>query len=175
MNHNANDHQDKSIPQKTFLDLLSNETIDKTRANTFLNWPLITPKAQDMIIAGWSYTNIADRVICIHCDALFHKWTESDRPYEIHRLKSPQCPFVLMTEKQSAIPLTTNIAITTAPITNVAVGAVNTTYALACRRYETFQNWPHTEKDPLPSIESFVDAGFYYTGWIFEYLLITNQ
>jgi len=172
INHDTNDHQDNPTPQKLFLDLLPNETIDKIRANTFSNWPLITPNAQDMIIAGWSYTNIADRVICVYCNTLFHKWTESDRPYEIHRLKSPQCPFVLLNEKKVRTAPATNITITTEPITQAAVGAVNTKYALACRRQESFLNWPHTEKDPLPSIDSFVDAGFYYTGWLFfEYLL----
>jgi hypothetical protein len=167
INHNVNDHYDNPTPQKLFLNSLSNDTIDKIRANTFSNWPLITPNAKDMIAAGWSYTNIADRVICTYCDALFHKWAESDRPYEIHRLKSPQCPFVLMSEKKTETTPATNITITTEPITQAAVGAVNTNYALACRRYETFHNWPHTEDNPLPSIESFVDAGFYYTGWFF--------
>jgi hypothetical protein len=161
MNH---DHQDNTNPQKLFLDSLSNATIDKLRANTFSNWPSITPNAQDMIIAGWSYTNIADRVICIFCDALYHKWTESDRPYEIHRLKSPQCQFVLSVEKKSETAHITNITITTTPNTQTAVEVANSAYALACRRYETFQNWPHTEMEPLPPVESFVDAGFYYTG-----------
>lgn len=176
ISHDTNDLQDDPVPQKLFLYLSSNETIDKIRANTFLNWPLITPNAQHMILAGWSYTNIADRVMCVYCNTIFHKWAESDRPYDIHRLKSPQCPFVLLNEKKVGTAPATNITITTEPITQAAAGAVNTTYALACRRHESFQNWPHTEKDPLPSIDSFVDAGFYFTGWFFfEYLLIRNQ
>lgn len=166
MNDNANDQEDKPNPQKLFLNTLSKEVIDKIRANTFVNWPSITPNTQDMIAAGWSYTNIGDRVICIHCNILFHKWTESDRPYEIHRLRSPQCPFVLSAEKKAANRSASTITITTEPNTQAAVGAVNTTYALACRRYETFQKWPHIEENPMPSIESFVDAGFFYTGRI---------
>ncbi|CAF4982344.1 unnamed protein product, partial [Rotaria sp. Silwood1] len=135
------------------------------RANTFSNWPLITPTAQDMIIAGWSYTNIADRVICVYCKTLFHKWAKTDRPYEIHRLKSPKCPFVLLTEKNSSTSsTTTNITITTQHNTSAIVDALNSTYSLAYRRYETFQNWPHTKENPLPSVQSFVDAGFFYTG-----------
>jgi hypothetical protein len=117
-----------------------------------------------MIIAGWYYTNIADRVMCVHCHALFHKWSETNRPYEIHRLKSPLCPFVLLIEKKAAATPTANIAITTEPNTQVSAGAVNTTQLLACHRYESFQTWPKNEENTLPSIELFVDAGFFYTG-----------
>ena len=160
----TNDQQDNSSPQKSFFKTLSNVAIDKIRANTFTNWPSITPNAQAMIVAGWSYTNIADRVICIDCNALFHNWKESDRPYEIHRLKSPHCPFILATEKKAANGFTSTITITTEPNTRAMVEVANTAYTLACRRHETFQNWPHTDENPLPSIESFVDAGFFYTG-----------
>ncbi|CAF1148797.1 unnamed protein product [Rotaria sp. Silwood1] len=163
--HKKNDHEDSSEPQILFLNSITRETIDKMRANTFSNWPLITPTAQDMIIAGWSYTNIADRVICVYCKTLFHKWAKTDRPYEIHRLKSPKCPFVLLTEKNSSTSsTTTNITITTQHNTSAIVDALNSTYSLAYRRYETFQNWPHTKENPLPSVQSFVDAGFFYTG-----------
>jgi hypothetical protein len=165
-NNNTNDQHNNLVLQKLFLNSLSDEIIDKTRANTFSNWPLITPNVQDMIIAGWVYTNIADRVMCIYCNALFHKWTESDRPYEIHRLKSPQCSFVLLTEKKAINAPSRNITITTEPHIQAAVGAANTNYALAYRRYETFQNWPHTAENSLPSVELFVNAGFFYTGRI---------
>jgi hypothetical protein len=163
--HASNAYENNATPQKSFLNSLSDTTIDKLRASTFSNWPLITPNAQDMVIAGWSYTNIADRVICIYCDILYHKWIESDRPYQIHQLKSPQCPFILAHEnKIASVPNTTSITITTEPNTRAAAGAVNTTYSLSCRRHESFKNWPHNKENPLPSIESFVDAGFYYTG-----------
>jgi hypothetical protein len=103
--------------------------------------------------------------MCIHCDVLYHKWTESDRPYEIHQLKSPQCPFILANEKKERpVSNTASIIITTAPNTQGIAGAVNTAYSQSYRRHESFQNWPHTKENPLPSVESFVDAGFYYTG-----------
>ncbi|CAF4000694.1 unnamed protein product [Rotaria sp. Silwood2] len=59
---------------------------------------------------------------------------------------------------------TTNITITTKPNTQTIVEAVNTAYSLASRRYETFQNWYHAEKNPLPAVESFIYAGFFYAG-----------
>ncbi|CAF4291570.1 unnamed protein product [Rotaria sp. Silwood2] len=58
---------------------------------------------------------------------------------------------------------TTNITITTKPNTQTIVEAVNTAYSLAYRKYETFQNWCHAEKNPLPAVESLIYAGFFYT------------
>ena len=163
--HVTNVCDNEPIPQKAFLNTLSDATIEKILANSFSNWPLITPSAKDMATAGWAYTNIADRVICVHCDALYHKWTESDRPYQIHQLKSPQCPFILASEKKkTSVSNIANATITTAPDTQVVAGAANSNYSQSYRRHESFQNWPHTEENPLPPIESFVDAGFYYTG-----------
>jgi hypothetical protein len=151
-----------------FIDSLSSETIDRARTYTFTNWPTITPSTQEMTIAGWWYTNIADRVICIHCDTMFHNWSETDRPYDIHRLKSPRCLFVRTTEKKAAtsqrlVPVA-NATINDVPNGQTIVGAVHADYSLVCRRHQTFQNWPEAERSSLPSIESFVDAGFFYTG-----------
>ena len=153
-----------------FIYLLSTETVDKARTYTFSNWPSITPSAQEMSYAGWWYTNIADRVICIHCDAMFHNWSETDRPYEIHRLKSPRCFYIrinenkiINTERQLPAP---NPTINEVPNGQTIVGAVHADYSLVFRRHQTFQNWPEAEPSTLPSIESFVDAGFFYTGLI---------
>ncbi|CAF0850387.1 unnamed protein product [Adineta ricciae] len=150
--------------QRAFLDKLSDVVIRELQTNTFSNWPLIAPNAQEMINAGWSYTNITDRVVCLYCNTIFHKWTADDQPYEIHRLKSPQCPFVLSYEKHNSSKYSSQIAISALPNVQAVVGAVNNEYSQSCRRHESFQNWPHTEENPLPSVESFVNAGFYYTG-----------
>lgn len=155
-----------------FIHFLSTETVDRARNYTFSNWPSITPGAQDMILAGWWYTNIADRVMCIHCDTMFHNWNETDRPYEIHRLKSPRCFYIRMTEEkgidhnvtnQRQVPVT-NATNNDVPNNQTIVGAVNAEYSLIIRRRQTFDNWPESKPSSLPSIESFVEAGFFYTG-----------
>ncbi|CAF2097710.1 unnamed protein product [Rotaria magnacalcarata] len=159
------DDADDESPQKLFIKSLPKETLEKIRENTFSNWPIITPSAKDMINSGWAFTNISDRVICIYCNIIAHKWKKTDQPYEMHRLKSPRCPFVLATEKMnSAKSSATKIEITNAPNVEAAVVPVHNNYTLAPHRYETFQSWPHSEINPLPSIESFVNAGFFYTG-----------
>lgn len=152
------------IPQKSFLKTLSEATLTKLRTNTFLNWSMITPNAQVMIDAGFYYTNISDRVICVHCDALFHKWTETDRPFHIHRTKSPRCPFVMAMEKNGSVLETTQVIITNETPTPLTVDVKDNPYAASYRREETFKNWSDPTGNTFPSIQSFVDAGFYYTG-----------
>jgi hypothetical protein len=153
-----------------FINLLSSETLERARVNTFSNWPSITPSPQDMINAGWWYTNIADRVICIHCNVMFHHWKDDDRPYDIHRLKSPNCLFVNMPtnnicdKKEELLMINANIPkLSNLP---VFVGAVHAAYAVVCRRHETFKALPESNRSLLPSVESFVDAGFFFTGSI---------
>lgn len=156
--------------ENKFFNFLSSDIVDKARTYTFINWPSITPSAQEMAYAGWWYTNIADRVICIHCDTMFHNWSETDRPYEVHRLKSPRCFYVRMKEEkgtevnsQRQIPVA-NPTINEVPNGQTIVGAVHAEYSLVFRRHQTFQTWPEAEQSTLPSIESFVEAGFFYTG-----------
>jgi hypothetical protein len=172
MDHGGGDTFNETRENR-FLNFLSSEIIDRSRTYTFLNWPSITPSAQEMALAGWWYTNIADRVICIHCDTMFHNWSETDRPYEIHRLKSPRCLYVRTKEEkgtannnQRQIPVA-NPTINEMPNGQTIVGAVHAEYSLVFRRHQTFQTWPEAEQSVLPSIESFVEAGFFYTGLVY--------
>lgn len=151
-------------PLKIFLESLSFSTLENLRECTFSNWPLITPSASEMIAAGWSYTNISDRVICVHCEALCHKWTDTDQPYQVHQLKSPHCRFIRLSERNSRNNSNRNTPIATEPTTEAAVGVIQSPYSLWSRRHESFNTWPHSDEHPLPTVESFVDAGFYYTG-----------
>ena len=157
--------------RNTFIFSLSSDILNKARAYTLSNWESITPSAQDMVYAGWWFTNIADRVICLYCDAMFHKWQETDMPYEIHSLKSPQCFFVRAAEQksrsdsqQATMPsLTMNHALDGQSI----VGALHADYAAIFQRTKTFQCWPKDRRRSLPSVESFAEAGFFYTGSIY--------
>mgnify|MGYP001033277414 CR=1 FL=1 len=155
-----------------FISILTSEILDRARTYTFSNWPSITPSAQDMACAGWWYTNISDRVICIHCDTMFHSWTENDKPYDIHRLKSPRCYYVRMKEETQPNQITpnqppipeANTTLTQRPNGQSIVGAIHANYAQIFNRRDTFKSWPEREPDQYPPIDSFVEAGFFYTG-----------
>ena len=154
--------------ENLFIEFLPRDVVDRARTYTFSNWPSISPSAKDMASAGWWYTNIADRVLCFHCDVMFHNWSENDRPYEIHRLKSPQCPFIRAAGNKVAsqtrhVPVA-NSAVANSPNGQVVVGAVHAEYSLICRRHETFQKLAETDRASLPSTDAFADAGFFYTG-----------
>lgn len=166
MDFNENNHEDDSKIEKLFFGSLPKQSIEKLRINTFLKWPLITPNVQNMLTAGWVFTGMADRVICIYCGVICHKWVPSDQPYEIHRLKSPRCSFILSFEINAPKEVATAITITTTPKTQVSTEISTSIYALTHRRLDSFKTWPHTEQNPLPPVESFVSAGFYYTGWL---------
>jgi hypothetical protein len=153
-----------SDEQRIFFRRLSNQVIDRLRENTFSNWPLISPSAKVMISAGWWYTNILDRVLCIHCCAICHQWKESDNAYRIHHLISPSCPYMQSSNKRSLGLAEQTMTVTTQPKTRVLAKPIHHQYMIASRRYDTFDKWPHTDNKLLPSIESLVDAGFYYTG-----------
>lgn len=151
-----------------FIDILSRESVDRARKYTFLNWPTITPSATQMATAGWWYTNIADRVICVHCDAMFHNWTENDNPYDIHRLKSPQCYFIRMDEvhhkgQGRELPVV-NTSLSGISSAQAIAGAVHADFALVSRRRATFEKLSESIQSQLPPIDSFVDAGFFYAG-----------
>lgn len=151
-----------------FIDILSHETVDRARKYTFLNWPTITPSATQMASAGWWYTNIADRVICIHCDVMFHNWTEHDNPYDVHRLKSPKCYFVQMDEvhhkdQPRELPVA-NTNLSGISSVQAIAGAAHADYALVSRRRATFEKITESKRSALPPVDSFVDAGFFYAG-----------
>jgi len=64
-------------------------------------------------------------------------------------------------QRQVPVP---NPTINEVPNGQNIVGAVHAEYSLVYRRHQTFQNWPEAEQSSYPSIESFVEAGFFYTG-----------
>lgn len=168
---NEEDHY-TSNEQRRFLLTVPPKLLDQLRAKTFSNWPLITPNAQDMVLGGWCYTNLADRVVCLHCHIMFHKWTSDDRPYEIHERVSPSCPFVQAAKRKSIDLSQSKIKVTTKPTTQVTPEPINTAYATVTCRYETFAKWPDATNASTPSIEKFVNAGFFYTG---EQLIIHQR
>ena len=157
-------------PALQFLNSLRTEVAIQGRLSTFSNWPSITPSGEDMANAGWWYTNIADRVICPHCDTVLHRWTETDRPYDIHRRKSPQCAFVRATENAGLSTVRQRVSRTMTSTAKYVhkngsvVQAIHAEYALVHRRRDTFDRMPESDRQCIPSVDTFVDAGFFFTG-----------
>ena len=125
------------------------DTMKTARRKTFQHWPPDrSPSSTEMIEAGFFNCNVGDRVICIYCKIVCQQWTwNADGPWEIHRTVSPNCPYVIASSKQRQM--------TTISIPNGTAVSVETSLR------STFVGWLDAN---VPSIDDFVEAGFFYTG-----------
>ncbi|CAF1122080.1 unnamed protein product [Rotaria sordida] len=153
------------------------EVVEQSRRRTFSQETFSCPLCLErMIKAGFFSCNIDDRVICLDCNLICHQWVpHSDDPCEVHQTLSPECPIVknMLIHSQTSSALIVNDNSTT----NHTAGAVNThtfhsneivliappnsVYEYIPKRIESFATWPN---GPLPTIDDFVRAGFFYTG-----------
>lgn len=80
-------------PRSNYSQICENDTIQEVRIQTFSHFE--SPLTTQLIKAGFFYCNIADRVICIYCNLICHKWNiDYDNPSELHRTLSPNCTYV---------------------------------------------------------------------------------
>ncbi|CAF1182772.1 unnamed protein product, partial [Didymodactylos carnosus] len=162
------------------------EITRQVRRRTLSHWPHQIPSRNQMYEAGFFGCNVGDRVICIYCNVICQQWTShNDDPIEVHKLISPNCPYVkslimktsqssnvrIVNESDSRRSTQTISTINTSTTTDnnsilrcneiVLTAACNITYSEIPKRFASFTTWP---KDPLPSIDDLVKSGFYYTG-----------
>ncbi|CAF0916740.1 unnamed protein product [Didymodactylos carnosus] len=138
---------------------------NEIRKHTFSHWQLKSPSKSQMIESGFFNCNVGDRVICIYCNLICQQWIVTDDPSEIHKMLSPDCCFVksslISTTRTSKViinetrnvPLNTRIVLTQ---------ACNQQYMEISKRRESYATWP--QEHPLPAIDDFVRAGFFYSG-----------
>ncbi|CAF0776808.1 unnamed protein product [Didymodactylos carnosus] len=157
------------------------------RKRTFSHWPHKNPSKSQIIEAGFFMCNVGDRVICIYCNIICQQWTPySDDPTEIHKLLSPNCPYVksilqkntskniipIVNETEHQSSQNVSMSDTSKRVTNVTgnnirsnefvlTAACNQQYIELHKRATSFATWP---TDSLPSVEDLVKSGFYYTG-----------
>ncbi len=161
--------------------LLETDLLQQVRRRTFSHWPHRTiPSATQMVEAGFFNCNVGDQVICIYCNLICQQWTpNTDDPCEVHKVISPDCPFVkakLIRPAASSIIIgnesSTSVASSNHPLTSnhldslpyneiVFTAACNPTYTEIPKRHASFVTWP-TEN--LLSVDDLVRAGFFYTG-----------
>ncbi|CAF2697414.1 unnamed protein product [Rotaria sp. Silwood2] len=160
-----NRHQSSppAIPHSTFTTIRHSlnelDFIQTARLRSYSNWPHFIPSGKIMSSNGWFYCNVNDRVICIYCKKICHKWTNTDDPYEVHARLAPECPFVLSITSSSssnkAPPLIThNLSEKFQPR--------HTTMCEINQREKSFDNntWTQTS----PSVNDLIKAGFFYSG-----------
>ncbi|CAF2524850.1 unnamed protein product [Rotaria sp. Silwood2] len=153
------------------------DKVEQSRRRTFSRATFqCTSCREQMIKAGFFSCNIGDRVICLDCNLICHQWIlHSDDPCEVHQTLSPECPIVknMRIPSQAASPSIVNANSTT----NHTAGAVvvdtfrsngivpivpqNLGYVDIPTRSASYATWTN---GTLPTVEKFVEAGFFYTG-----------
>ncbi|CAF0868577.1 unnamed protein product [Adineta ricciae] len=159
--------------------LVEAETMKQVRRRTFSHWPQrSSPSVEHMIEAGFFSCNVGDRVICIYCNIICQQWMQhTDDPREVHRILSPQCPFVtgiLTQASASSIPILNDksndksnekFAPAIDNITQLGhiatANACHASYKEVHKRYASFEKWSSSS---TPSVDDLVNAGFFYTG-----------
>lgn len=165
--------------------LLDMRAIQEVQIRSFSHWDRCfnLPSAL-MIDAGFFYTNLDDRVICVCCNLICQEWiANTDDPFEVHRTLSPDCPYIQKKLEQSSttsmpiindnvIPETSsNHSLTQDDIESsrieeiVHTAAMNSRYHELPKREESFIQWPNQWPNQMRMlVDHLVQAGFFYTG-----------
>ena len=67
-----------------------------TRLASYLNWPP-TAEVRPSALSrhGFTYEGQGERTRCVACGIVIENWRRGDRPQDVHRNRSPRCPFVI--------------------------------------------------------------------------------
>ena len=168
------DISDQRAHRNKFVEI---EILKQVRRRTFSHWRYGNALFRiKMIAAGFFHANVEDRVICLYCNLICHKWkVNEDDPWDVHKILSPKCPFVANTleyRESTSIMVVNNTFSGHCPsaetVTDIfpSDAAVPTTarhpsYMEISKRYSSFANWPN---EALPAVDDLVRAGFFYTG-----------
>lgn len=158
------------------------------RLATFATWPS-TAVVSSLALArsGFKYTGQGESTVCTECQLAVDSWQQGDQPGQVHRQRSPNCPFVrenlqLAADSSSSVATTEhssqNYDITAGDRTDL-VGSVNSRFQKSCLinrdnpdfevlkdenvRFLTFYDWPESAARIVDARE-LAKAGLFYTG-----------
>ncbi|CAF1261105.1 unnamed protein product [Didymodactylos carnosus] len=159
------------------------DAIHPVRERTFSHWPHDISFREKMVEAGFFSCNVGDRVICIYCNIVCQQWkVHSDDPVEIHKILSPNCPYVKSILRKNILSNSSQIVNGGPSLQAVSINdnngtgnrnsqlrcgeivltaACNVAYVEISKRQASFATWPN---ELLPCVDSLVKSGFYYTG-----------
>ncbi|XP_063445573.1 putative inhibitor of apoptosis [Mytilus trossulus] len=79
------------------------------RLSSFASYPNTNISVIKLAKAGYYYNGNGDEVICYFCKSKHKHWKSTDDPKEIHKGKTPECPFVIKhlsaTSKQNHVTI----------------------------------------------------------------------
>lgn len=66
------------------------------------SWPTDSPVyIKELVEAGFVYTGDIDLVFCFKCGITESNWLDNDNPMERHTNSNPNCPYMLLKQKNS--------------------------------------------------------------------------
>lgn len=68
----------------------------KKRLETFQNWSLKVQDPTDLAEAGLWYPGLNDTAVCFLSNCTLKSWSPGDKPWVVHAMGCPSCPFVQM-------------------------------------------------------------------------------
>ena len=177
------DDDDDTTPlgvQETEQVQIGNECLDQVRISPFSPWPHTNPSRERMAEAGFQLCNVRDRTICLDCNLICERWkSHLDDPCEVHKIFSPNCPFVKSKLERRNRPHAINFDLSSTVNTNndrngteqqpalptcdeiVLKRSQHPSYEEIPQRHASFINW---SKEASPSVDDLARAGFFYTG-----------
>lgn len=89
----------QSAPNNAFKSLYANNRPDmdkaEVRRQTFVFYPCWSEAdVNELVDAGFRFTGDDDTTECFCCNLQVSNWKRGDNPMEVHRRRSPSCPFV---------------------------------------------------------------------------------
>lgn len=111
--------------------------------------------------AGWFIAINKDNesvAVCLYCKKAWKQWHPQHDPYKIHKILSPDCPFVLYVHN---MPISSPLIVKSIP-RHRRIRPSSDRMAVLPERKNTFLRWPHLL--PHPSFVKLADNGLFYTG-----------
>lgn len=68
--------------------------IEDMMKETFLFWPKMYPRIEDMVKCGLFYTGFEDEAACVDCKVVLRNWKFDENPLIKHEKASPSCKIV---------------------------------------------------------------------------------
>ncbi|CAF0836428.1 unnamed protein product [Adineta ricciae] len=144
------------------------DKLREARRETFSHWPSHSKLfVERLIAAGFFGCNVGDRVMCLHCLIICHQWKEDeDSPEEVHKIISPECPYVIsmLTHPQPLLntrpsnDTLTNIQPRFDP--TVCISPCHPSYDDLEKRVESFRR---CSQEISSHAEALAQAGFFYS------------
>ena len=143
------------------------------RIASFAAWPS-TAAVSSLSLArsGFKYTGHGESTVCTECQLVIDSWQRGDRPDQVHRQRSPNCPFV---QEQLQASDSSISSLATASGTAVRSGSSSTVYSVdrtnpdferlkvESARLATFHDWPERAA-LIVEPRDLAKAGLFYTG-----------